>query len=351
MPGLAAVLMMGGRSRRMGRQKAHLPMGGGFLWERQYAFLSTLADPVFRSVAYSEADGDGVLVDKSPSPGPLAGIAAALSTMAGEWLLVLAVDIVGVTRPMVEELYRHRVPGGVVQARFHGQAQPLLAVWHRDVRPMVHDALARDRRAVREVLERVPVRIVDFPAVWEDAAAHLNTPRDLDDYERRSARRWLQVVGFSGSGKTTVLAHLLTRLQAAGESAVVVKVSHHAVQQHVGLDTRTLLRAGAQDAWLLGSDGLFREGPAGPLDLLPLASAAWLLVEGGRGWATPKVVLARDDWPSVAPPVLAAVGRNPEGRAPLTVAVNLPDEAQAASDFLFAHRLALSVPLSEIRNG
>lgn len=334
----------------MGRDKASLPLFGGVLWERQHDFLRTVAGPVFRSVAHGESGGDGILVDESPSPGPLAGIGAALDVMPHEWLLVLAVDVVGVTRPMVEDLYRRRVPGGVAAARVKGEAQPLLAVWHRDVRTVVHEALTHERRAVRDVLSRVPVRLIDFPAASDEILGHLNTAEDLTDYERRSARRWIQVVGPSGSGKTSILTGLIRRLQMAGESAVAVKVSHHPVQQEAGQDTKALAGAGARAAWLLGSDGLFREGPAGPADLLPLASAGWLVVEGGRSWPTPKVALARGEAPPVAPPVLAVVGPTPDGSS-LHFEATLPDEAAAVADFLFTHRLALSVPLSEIPRG
>ncbi|MGC8487143.1 MAG: molybdenum cofactor guanylyltransferase, partial [Clostridia bacterium] len=115
--GLAGVLLMGGESRRMGRDKGIIAIDGMPLWERHWELLGTVARPRYRTVPSGQPPGEGILPDPAPSPGPLPGIAAALAAMPGDWLLVLAVDLIGVDARIVEHLYRERVTGGVVMPR------------------------------------------------------------------------------------------------------------------------------------------------------------------------------------------------------------------------------------------
>ena len=350
LPSLAGLLLMGGQSLRMGRDKSALVLDGELLWKRQFDVLASVSRPVFRSVPYGHPPDDGVLPDPMVSPGPLPGIANALEAMPTDWLLVLAVDVPGVNDDVVRRLFSDRVEGGVVMARVAGEAQPLLAVWHRAVLSVIRERLGAGERAVRTVLARVPTRVVDLAPPLAASLAHFNTPEDLAVYEAGRRRRWLQVVGYSGVGKTSVLTHLLRRLAASGESAATVKVSHHPVQDKAGGDTARLRASGADTTWLVGPDGLFREGPVGPEDLVMAASGAWLLVEGGRSWPTPKIVIGNAGWPAHAPPVVGSVG-GAEALAPHHLAVRMPDGAEQAAEWIFGHRFQLSVPLDEVRHG
>ena len=84
-PPFAAVLLAGGGSHRMGRDKALLPLPDGrLLWERQWEVLDAL-EPAEWFVSGSWRGGLPAdlpwLADDFPRPGPLAGIAPALVRM------------------------------------------------------------------------------------------------------------------------------------------------------------------------------------------------------------------------------------------------------------------------------
>src|SRR6185437_8162970 len=87
-----ALILAGGRSRRMGRDKARLrlPSGQSFL-EKLRGDLSGLADDVWISGPYPELGG---FVDDMPGQGPLGGIATAVARLDdGTRLLVNPVDM------------------------------------------------------------------------------------------------------------------------------------------------------------------------------------------------------------------------------------------------------------------
>lgn len=119
----------------------------------------------------------------------------------------------------------------------------------------------------------------------------------------------LGVVGWSGSGKTTVLEYLLPRLSALGKTVNVVKHSHHDILlEPERKDSARLRKAGAAEM-LLSSPyrlALVRElrGQAEPplMDLLPRMSPADLtLVEGYKWEAIAKLEIHR---PALGKPAL-----------------------------------------------
>ena len=93
----SAVILAGGRSTRMGRDKAWLEIGGQSLLARQIGLVREVgAAEIFisgRADADYSASGCRVLQDKFPDAGPLAGIERALDATQSPLLLVLAVDL------------------------------------------------------------------------------------------------------------------------------------------------------------------------------------------------------------------------------------------------------------------
>lgn len=142
----AAVLLAGGRSRRMGRDKALLPLGDGrLLWQRQLDVLRELG-PAELFVSGPRRDGfPGELIcleDEWPARGPLGGIAAALWAMSAGRLVVLAVDLprmeAGFLRGLLARAERGR--GVVPRHPDGGLYEPLAAVY-----PVECLTLARER--------------------------------------------------------------------------------------------------------------------------------------------------------------------------------------------------------------
>src|SRR5256885_1063651 len=94
---LTAVLLAGGESRRMGRDKAAVVFRDEPLWRRQLRILRDLGpEEIFvsaRSAPTWLADNVGLLVDDAPSRGPLSCLTKGLTTMRTTHLFVLAVDM------------------------------------------------------------------------------------------------------------------------------------------------------------------------------------------------------------------------------------------------------------------
>src|SRR2546421_1315087 len=130
---ISAVLLAGGESRRMGRDKATLLFRGRPLWEIQFDLLRTLqpeeifvsarTDPLWRP------SGMQFVCDEPPSRGPLSGLSATLARISTDHLLVLAIDM-----PLMTENYLRLIcdlvePGRGILPMIGNRAEPLVAIY------------------------------------------------------------------------------------------------------------------------------------------------------------------------------------------------------------------------------
>ncbi len=176
----AGYVLVGGRSSRMGRDKAFLPFRGG-----------VLAGAVARAVA--EAAGSAVLVgnpaigigypaipDLYPGEGPLGGILTALRHTSADWNAIVACDLPDLGAALLRELLREarrRDAGVLMAAGRSGQAEPLCAVYHRRVLAALEEAFGRGIRKITEAA-RNEMQV----AAVECELHNVNTPEDWAGY-------------------------------------------------------------------------------------------------------------------------------------------------------------------------
>ncbi|MCU1392169.1 MAG: putative molybdenum cofactor biosynthesis protein [Ilumatobacteraceae bacterium] len=182
---LGAVLV-GGRSSRMGRDKATLEVDGIAMARRVAAALS--AAGLERVVAVGPthlAAGLDVVVDLHPGDGPLGGILTALAAASPGPALVVACDLPWLDAASVLALVDAYVDacGGaagdgrpVAVVGRTDRVEPLFALWAPATAPVLSAAFTAGERAVHRALDLVEVIEV---AVGSHALANVNTPEDL----------------------------------------------------------------------------------------------------------------------------------------------------------------------------
>jgi molybdenum cofactor guanylyltransferase len=110
-----AIILAGGDSQRMGRDKANLLLGGQTLLQRVIATMQQVFPEVIISVRQPRPEIDLPQVCDDPASegmpaggGPLAGLAAGLSRVTTPWAFVVACDMPFVVPAVVELLSRYR---------------------------------------------------------------------------------------------------------------------------------------------------------------------------------------------------------------------------------------------------
>src|SRR3954463_11962510 len=130
---LTALLLAGGESRRMGRDKATIELGGRPLWERQLELLRAVRpEKIFVSARSTPSwlpNTVELLVDDPPSHGPLSGLTKGLAAMRTTHLLVLAVDMPFMTAGELGSLLERASDGCGVVPTIAEWAEPLAAVY------------------------------------------------------------------------------------------------------------------------------------------------------------------------------------------------------------------------------
>jgi molybdenum cofactor guanylyltransferase len=184
----AGFVLAGGRSRRMGRDKAMLPYRGRPL-------IAHMAETVEKALGREARSGSGhvaivgepdryrdlgyrVLADIYEDCGPLSGIVTALSESPADWNLVVACDMPNLEAADLCKLAGRTLnsSGKCIAARGpSGEAEPLCAMYHRDCLPILTRALHDKRLKLKEVLPELKPELVTLAA---ESLANLNTPEE-----------------------------------------------------------------------------------------------------------------------------------------------------------------------------
>jgi molybdopterin-guanine dinucleotide biosynthesis protein A len=193
---VAALILAGGKSTRMGADKAFAMLDGGTLLERALELArSVTADVRIVGSAEKFAAFGPVVEDVFRECGPLGGIHAGLRSSSAELNLVLAVDVPFVSAELLRFLIgRARESAALAIVPRVGGWQPLCAVYRREFATVAESALQEGRykidvlfAAVRtEAIEERELEAAGFSA---EAFRNLNTPEELAQARRENLGR------------------------------------------------------------------------------------------------------------------------------------------------------------------
>jgi len=193
----SAVLLAGGESRRMGRDKATLDFHSQPLWQRQIETLQSLAPAqLFVSArtrpAWLAADMKLVL-DGTSSRGPMSGVAAALAQTQTSHLLVLAVDMPFMTGMHLSYLLGLATSEYGVLPLIDQRAEPLAAIYPRAALPFITAALSSGNFAMQPLVAKLVadgrMRTIDIPDHDRAFYRNLNRQEDLTIFRANSQQK------------------------------------------------------------------------------------------------------------------------------------------------------------------
>jgi len=184
-PPLHGGLLVGGASRRFGRPKALVEVGGTTLAERAAVVLATAVERLVLLGDGPVPDSLGALprlADAAETTGPLAGLLAALRSAPEAAWVICPCDLPWVTPQAVAWLAGERRPGrAAVLPRVppDGPPEPLFALYEPAALALV-EALAGDGApAPRRLAGRPGVAVVDLPAALAECWRDADTPLEL----------------------------------------------------------------------------------------------------------------------------------------------------------------------------
>ncbi len=184
---LSVAIQAGGQSKRMGRDKALVPLGGKPLIEHVLDRVRNLGDEVLitsnrpDTLAYLGLPIHG---DPNPGAGALAGLHTALEAASGKYVLVIACDMPFVEPALLQHMIQLSSQFEIVIPSMGGRYEPLLAIYARSLLPRIEATLAQGEMRMISFYSQAQMR-----HVYEDEIKrfdpemrsffNINTPQDL----------------------------------------------------------------------------------------------------------------------------------------------------------------------------
>lgn len=157
------IILVGGKSSRMGRNKALLPFDGKKVIERIVEKMQMITDHlllVTNTFKEYEFLNLPMVADKYKGLGPMAGIHAGLEASRTVHNLVVACDMPFVSVEIGAYLLRELNGYHACVPKIYGQLHPLFAAYHRDAKDILEKNLAKGELKVRDTFKKLNAKII-----------------------------------------------------------------------------------------------------------------------------------------------------------------------------------------------
>ena len=180
-PNLNGLVLVGGKSVRMGADKGLLDYHG--LPQRDYT-VRLLEDEGLKTFVSSrkdqDIDGENTITDAFVGLGPFGAICSAFMKNPNEAYLVLATDLPYVNKELIQLLLKNRNPKKIATA-IKGKGmkfmEPLVTIWEPKSYPVLLSYLAQGYSCPRKILINSDVEIIEVEDVL---IQNINTPEEFE---------------------------------------------------------------------------------------------------------------------------------------------------------------------------
>lgn len=190
----SGILIAGGRSTRMQKDKASLLFEGVPMWRRQIAVLEQAGAAEVLISGPQDGPWQGgswrSFPDATPHSGPVSGLLAGLRHSPHALTACLAVDMPGMQpeymRGLVKEASQSKKS---IVPRIDGRWEPLAAAYHRNILPLVLECQAAGQHSLQKLMDSALTHGLVIPKQVEQDGLPLfwnsNTPAEWDAFAAR----------------------------------------------------------------------------------------------------------------------------------------------------------------------
>jgi molybdopterin-guanine dinucleotide biosynthesis protein A len=187
---MTSIIIAGGRSSRLGRNKALEAIGGKSLIQWVVDHLATLSEEIIIATAHGETipcsspTGIKTVADVYPGKGPLVGIYSGLIASSNPRAIVVGCDMPFLSVGLLDYMSQISSTFDVVVPQTIEKVEPLCAVYSRNCLASIHNLLEHDELRLSELLNVVKVRYIEDDEINRFDPQHLsflnvNTRADL----------------------------------------------------------------------------------------------------------------------------------------------------------------------------
>jgi molybdopterin-guanine dinucleotide biosynthesis protein A len=180
---ITGILLAGGKSRRMGYDKALLQVHGQPLFLHSLALLRHYFAGILIAGDRPDLAGPGLPAIPDIFPGSaLGGLYTGLFSAKTDWIFVAPCDMPYPSAAVLERILAERNGFDAVVPRTPEGYEPVFALYHKRCLPHMEDMLRHGQYRIYDFYQRIHVRFLDWhelPRDWERSLLNINTPEDL----------------------------------------------------------------------------------------------------------------------------------------------------------------------------
>lgn len=185
---ITGILLAGGKSSRMGREKGLIRLGKGYLYQYPLKVLEHFCNEILISTCnkLNIRENYQQICDEVPGRGPAGGISTCLQKSSSELNIILSYDLpfvdIRLVRFLIDSMEDYDV---VVPTAIPGKVEPLCGIYRKQVGDTMKELIASGEYAVHKVFQKVKTRIIaiddSFSFYHSRLFLNINSEEDLSD--------------------------------------------------------------------------------------------------------------------------------------------------------------------------
>lgn len=183
---VAAYVLAGGKSSRMGQDKGLMPLHGKPMVAYVLDSLKEMAQniTVVSNQKEYELLGYEVISDEVKDIGPMGGLLTALNHTSTKKNMVVACDTPLVTADLWQVLWQYGSEHQVVVFSVNGKIQPLFGIYDKSILPIVQELIIHQSYKMQNIVAQVDSKILpleDYPQLNSKQLFNINTPQEFQN--------------------------------------------------------------------------------------------------------------------------------------------------------------------------
>lgn len=193
---ITGILLAGGKSSRMGKEKGRVKLGNRLLYEYPLQVLEACCDEILISTCSNSVIPAAYpkVCDEILGVGPIGGIYTCLKYSANEVNVILSYDMPGINVPLIDhllkEISRYNI---VVPAKQANQPEPLCGIYRKGALPALEDCIRQKEYAVHKALKKTSSKVIEIEQdldFWHpELFMNINRIEDLENIPPEIGRR------------------------------------------------------------------------------------------------------------------------------------------------------------------
>ena len=165
-PDITAAVLIGGKSRRFGRDKVVEPLGGVMLVERVVSVLKPLfSEIILIGHPRQKIAGYKTVPDITPDCGPLGGIYTALISSTNPYCFIFAADMPNLSTGLIRYMAGLKEKADIIIPQVPKGIEPLHAIYSKTAIPFIKDLLAQRKFKILNLIEQMKIEYIENQSI------------------------------------------------------------------------------------------------------------------------------------------------------------------------------------------